>query len=267
MRVIFLLWVLLLFLVGCQFSEDSDFYESQKGLLVEYLWNTEQLPSGLPTVSTDVQSAWLNSMNNLKQTDLLNVSMPNDFFSVVYHFRAENSNNKLMIYHEGHQAKEFGEENIQVLVNAGYDVMFFSMPLWGMNSKHLDTHDNLFIFETPSFNPISLFITPVITSINYAETNYDYDSISMTGLSGGGWTTTLVAAVDDRVMRSYPVAGSMPTQFKADQTTGEYEETPDFFKQNITYEIMYYLGSYGKNREQVQILNKFFRLMSFMINH
>ncbi len=182
--------------------------------------------------------------------------MPNQFHSVVHHFQANNSNNKLFLYHEGHQTKNHAEKNIQILINKGYDVMFLSMPLYDQNSKNYDLHNNFTIMQNKTFNPISLFITPVIVSINHAKKNYDYNSISMTGLSGGGWTTTIAAAVDNRITKSYPVAGSMPLQFKK-TPRGEYEETPNFFKQNITYETMYYLGSYGKNRKQTQILNMY----------
>jgi hypothetical protein len=32
----------------------------------------------------------------------------------------------------------------------------------------------------------------------------------MLGLSGGGWSTTLAAAVDPRIQLSFPTAGSVP---------------------------------------------------------
>ena len=37
-----------------------------------------------------------------------------------------------------------------------------------------------------------------------------YKHIVMAGLSGGGWTTTISAAIDPRITLSMPIAGSMP---------------------------------------------------------
>ena len=36
----------------------------------------------------------------------------------------------------------------------------------------------------------------------------------MAGLSGGGWTTTLVGALDPRIDRLYPVSGSLPMHLR-----------------------------------------------------
>ncbi len=50
----------------------------------------------------------------------------------------------------------------------------------------------------------------MILAVNYAVGALGYDHIVMLGLSGGGWTTTLAAAVDARIALSMPVAGSVP---------------------------------------------------------
>lgn len=52
------------------------------------------------------------------------------------------------------------------------------------------------------------FIEPVVLAVNYAKA-LGYDEIVMLGLSGGGWTTTVSAAVDSRIKLSIPVAGSV----------------------------------------------------------
>lgn len=50
------------------------------------------------------------------------------------------------------------------------------------------------------------FIEPVVLTINYALT-LGYKRIIMSGLSGGGWTTTVAAAIDPRIQLSMPGAG------------------------------------------------------------
>jgi hypothetical protein len=53
-----------------------------------------------------------------------------------------------------------------------------------------------------------LLISQILT-INYALT-LGYKHVVMFGLSGGGWSTTIAAAVDSRITLSIPVAGSVP---------------------------------------------------------
>jgi hypothetical protein len=44
--------------------------------------------------------------------------------------------------------------------------------------------------------------------------SHSYKHIVMLGLSGGGWSTTLASAVDDRIRVSFPTAGSVPFALK-----------------------------------------------------
>ena len=62
------------------------------------------------------------------------------------------------------------------------------------------------------------FIEPVVLTINYAQT-LGYERFVMLGLSAGGWSTTLAAAVDPRIQLSFPTAGSVPFNLKI----GPYE--------------------------------------------
>jgi len=55
--------------------------------------------------------------------------------------------------------------------------------------------------------PLRYFVEPVAIGLNYTR-RLGYALTAMAGLSGGGWTTMLYAALDPRVQRSYPVAGS-----------------------------------------------------------
>src|SRR5882724_11589473 len=57
---------------------------------------------------------------------------------------------------------------------------------------------------------VRFFVEPIAAALNCLLADGGYRSVYMVGLSGGGWTTTLYAAIDPRVRRSYPVAGSLP---------------------------------------------------------
>jgi hypothetical protein len=48
-----------------------------------------------------------------------------------------------------------------------------------------------------------------VLTINYAL-SLGYKHVVLFGLSGGGWSTTIAAAIDPRISLSIPVAGSVP---------------------------------------------------------
>jgi hypothetical protein len=79
----------------------------------------------------------------------------------------------------------------------------------------------------------------------------------MAGLSGGGWTTNLLAAIDERIKYSFSVAGSMPVYYRSGGSMGDVEQfLPEFYRDIAGYPELYVLGAFGKGRKQVQILNR-----------
>ena len=46
----------------------------------------------------------------------------------------------------------------------------------------------------------------------------------MIGLSGGGWTTTVYAAIDPRIVKSIPVAGTLPLYLRGDHYNHDLEQ-------------------------------------------
>ncbi|MBU89923.1 hypothetical protein CMO94_00145 [Candidatus Woesearchaeota archaeon] len=242
----------------------------KRNSLIRYIWKGKGLPySKFPeTVEIDIKDARYSDLNNLKRIDKLVITMDYGFNSIVYFFHPVKNNNNLVIYHQGHEGDFiFGKRTIQFFLDNGYDVMAFSMPLLGMNNQpiaelpsfgviKLTSHDRLELLESYDFSPIKLFLEPVAVSLNYAE-NFDFDSISMIGLSGGGWTTTLYSAIDPRISKSYPVAGTLPTYLRSKRNLGDYEQhLPELYK-IANYLELYIIGSYGNNRKQIQILNKY----------
>jgi hypothetical protein len=142
------------------------------------------------------------------------------------------------------------------------------MPLRGKNKqgtitleklgdmKTLASHENLKFLD----HPLSFFAKPVIVMINYASLK-NFDAISMCGISGGGWTTTLLAAMDARINYSFPVSGSYPFFVRFEITEGrsygDFEQTyPQLYSQ-VNYLDMYILGSVGAHRFQTQIINRY----------
>jgi hypothetical protein len=106
------------------------------------------------------------------------------------------------------------------------------------------------------------FMEPIAVSLNYLETSYTADGFphyrdySMTGLSGGGWTTTLYAAIDPRIKTSIPVAGSVPMYLRWGSSLGDGEQTLPELYALAGYPDLYVLGTAGSDRRQVQVLNR-----------
>lgn len=65
-------------------------------------------------------------------------------------------------------------------------------------------------FEQQGDEVMRYFLEPVVLAVNYAVNVLGYKHVVMAGLSGGGWTTTLAAAIDPRIELSMPIAGSVP---------------------------------------------------------
>jgi len=80
----------------------------------------------------------------------------------------------------------------------------------------------------------------------------------MIGISGGGWTTTLVAALDDRINYSFSVAGSYPMFLRSESKNfGDYEQHNLELYQIANYLDLYVMASVGTDKKFVQIFNKY----------
>ena len=93
---------------------------------------------------------------------------------------------------------KFSRPEFAVIIacSQGYDVLVLSMPLKGINI--LDgvpsNHDWFRQWEAKGDQPLRYFVEPAILTINYAKQQLGYKHVHMMGLSGGGWTTTIVSA-------------------------------------------------------------------------
>ena len=244
----------------------EDFIDTRQRV-IRLLWGDSGLPLHAQphSVTMDVYDPRFASLENLLRIDRLVVQMEYAVNSIIYVLRPQESNQRLMIYHQGHLGDfVLGVETIQFFLRQGYTVAALTMPLRGMNSRPtveidrerlwLTDHEDFRRLESEHFFPVRLFLEPVVVLLNYALAEQAYDLVGMVGLSGGGWTTTLAAALDPRVDRSYPVAGSMPLALHG---FGDYEQRHPRLYAAATYLDLYVLGTLGDGRRQVQILNRY----------
>ena len=242
----------------------------KRDALIRYIWQGKGIPSlKLPDkVEEQIEDERYATLfeSDLKQIDKITVRMEHGLESIAYHFIPKKCCNKLIVYHQGHRGDFIkGINTIRACLRKGYSVMAFSMPLLGMNNKPtvylerfgkftLTKHEHLKLLQAP----IKYFMEPITVALNYAK-KFNYDEIHMLGISGGGWTTTIYAAIDTRIMQSFPVAGSYPIYLRSESRRdwGDFEQTlPDLYR-IANYPELYVMGSYGDRRKQIQMLNQY----------
>jgi hypothetical protein len=119
-------------------------------------------------------------------------------------------------------------------------------------------HDKLFDATLKEGSPLKFFLEPIVRTVNYlVKEKAGLKEIDMMGLSGGGWTTTVYAAIDVRIIKSFPVAGTLPLYLRGSNYNHDLEQYYAPLYGIAGYKDLYVLGSSGEGRMQVQILNRY----------
>ena len=240
--------------------------------LITLLWGESGLPSTLPSdVKKNFVDDRFDDLSAKSSIDKVTARMEFGLESYCYHFIPKSPNNRVILYHEGHNGDFLmGKKQIGKFLDAGYSVVAFSMPLMGRNNQptivlptignfRLERHDHIKFLKPQHGHPIKFFIEPVLIVLNYLSKNYNYSSVSMVGISGGGWTTTFVSALDERIQNSFSVAGSYPIHLRLPESGewGDYEQNEPKVYQTVNYLDLYILDSYGDRRKHLQIFNQY----------
>ena len=250
-------------------NSKNDILDKRKNL-INFIWKNTIPYSSSISIDKNIKDDRYQNLSNLKSINKLNIEMNYKINSISYLFLPENSNNELVIYHQGHSGDFIsGNDTIAFFINEGYSVLALSMPLLGMNNQPIidlnefgkmkfTNHRHLHLLESSDFSPVKFFVEPIGVSLNYLEKNYNFDSYHMIGISGGGWTTILFSAIDDRISQSYSVAGSFPMFMRSDsKNIGDYEQMIPEVYSIANYLELYLMGSFGNERKLLLIYNEF----------
>jgi len=238
--------------------------------LIDFIWKDGVLPIRLPdSIDHDISDKNFDSLPNLKKIDRITIEMKHGINSIAYLLHPkERQQDDLIIYHNGHSDYlHAGKNQIRFLLDRGYTVLVFSMPLGGMNSEpvlmlenkevKMMFHDDLYPLESDEFSPISYFVEPIAVSLNYIDQNFDFTNYHMIGISGGGWTAVIYPAIDQRISHSHSVAGSVPLELRTHPSDkGDYEQTLSELYQIANYYDLYVLASFGEGRKLTQVFNE-----------
>ena len=235
--------------------------------LIDFIWKEDGFPTHFPnSIEQGISDRNFDDLKNLKKIDRITIEMKHGVNSIVYLLHPQElSYNDLIIYHNGHgDYLHDGKKQIRFFLDRGYPVLVFSMPLAGMNSQpvmmldgsetKLESHNQFKFLESDKFSPISYFVEPITLSLNFIDKNFDYNNYHMVGISGGGWTTVMYPAIDERISYAASVAGSIPLELRVLQSDkGDYEQTLPELYQIANYYDLYVLGSFGADRKLTQI--------------
>src|SRR5438445_2045158 len=199
--------------------------EEKRHALIKCLWGTEGFPMRrLPdAVVTNIPSP-VRQLTNLARVDELRMELAPALQGLAYHFIPQQPNRELVVVHHGHACTldddsspadvGYGlQRTINALLREGYGVLGVFMPHMrpGDCTGH---HDDMFLTNTVG-SPIKYFLEPTALALNHVKTQSragqfpKYREFHITALSGGGWTTTLYAAIDPTIRCSFPVAGTI----------------------------------------------------------
>ena len=253
--------------------ETSENIKSKRVMLENYIWANDVIPiTKLPTkIERSYVDTKFDTFQNVERIDRISIDMKYGVDSIAYMFFPKQSNNELLIYHQGHRGDIlFGKSTIEFFLNEGYTILTFSMPLLGDNSKPtvyidelnenivLDNHDKLEFLESDKFSPIQFFVEPIYVSLNYIDSEFDFDSYNFVGLSGGGWVAIVYSGFDDRISKTVSVAGSLPFYLRtSSENFGDYEQKIPELYEIANYLELYIMASYGYERGLLQIFNEF----------
>ncbi len=240
--------------------------------LANYIWGEDGLPlHRLPDVlKGEVEDVLSRQFQSLATAVRWTIRMDHGIDSVALVLTPHRHVRDLaVIYQQGHEGSiSHGRHVIRRLLEHGYRVVALAMPLLGGNSQpviqfrrhgpvRLQDHDHFFLLDHEfGGNSIRFFIEPVLACINQLAAQ-GVKNFAMLGWSGGGWTTTLCAALDQRIGRSFSVAGSLPFSLRIRGELADYENHLPALYEIANYPELYVLAAYGPGRSSLQILNEF----------
>lgn len=248
--------------------------------LITYVWGSGGLPLSKLPAAADVTrvTSPLSGLTNLESVDRIVVRMDQGKTGLVHYYVPRARNSRAVVMVAGHACRadlndgpgsgrtDVGyQRTTKALLDAGYSVLFVYMPGYTPDSCAAG-HDQLFDNLPAVGNPLKYFLEPVTVALNYLQKGQAaiaYQDYSMVGLSGGGWTTTVYAALDTRIKHSFPVSGTVPLYMRVGNYSHDREQfdtkpldPANNFYRKAGYPDLYVLGSVGQGRRQYQILNR-----------
>lgn len=256
-------------------SKKIGFQNFQNDLKKKYILNESQI-----------------KFNQIKDEDLLNKIITNnnfELFSVSFYDVKEFGvliknkkfrSNNLIIYIQGHRGNPFDNKYFLDLknkyLNHNYDILALSMSNLGLNKvKFLSTHlefpnknsnnrrheiySDFKDLNYPEKKPLSLMLSGNYYLIKNILLKKNYDKIILTGISGGGFYTTLLTPIINEIDISISFSGTKPLHYVYYRCCHDWEQKYSSIWKKYNYEDFYYMSTFRLKN------NSIFRRKSYQI--
>ncbi len=250
---------------------DSVMLEAKRKELLRFVWGDHRVPwdEHPGDIQQNIVDPLFEDAGISDPADILTTHMPQGLLATAYLFLPRHFNSTLIIYHTGHIGHFWHDRHIiGWLLQRGFPVLALSMPLFPPNNSptvrlpdgsdvDLNSHGDFSVLHANGLPVMLYFLEPIMKSLNYALDAYSFSDAVMLGYSGGGWTSVLYPAIDDRIRLSYSVAGSLPRYLRTPADRGDFEQKVRPLYDIANYLDLYLMASYGEGRRHVQVQIEF----------
>jgi len=226
----------------------------------------EALPSGPPPeVRSDIEDPDFEALLESARLDELVFDASQGLGSRAYHFVPDGPpQDTTLIFLLGHAGDFSGEVIIpESFVPDGYPVLELGMILQGPNRSDRSIelpggdkrtvggdHSVLGPLTSEGLNAMRLFMQPVALAVDYALARSE--RVVLAGISGGGWTVDVYAALDPRLAGAVSISGSIPHPLREGADLGDFEQRIERPIYAIAgFETLYLLSAMEQPHRQV----------------
>jgi len=144
-------------------------------------------------------------------------------------------------HHSGGKAASYKQARCINLAKRG--MLALNFEFIGMGQLQADSrHDNMAQLNVTGLSGVGLFYLAMKNGLDILldHENADPTRVAMTGLSGGGWQTIVLSALDPRITASIPVAGYTSLRARLDhyEDIGDLEQVPVDLATILDYQHM-----------------------------
>jgi lysophospholipase L1-like esterase/pimeloyl-ACP methyl ester carboxylesterase len=235
--------------------------ERKRTELIEFIWGPAGFPKGRPAKAEKGVPSPVAGLTALQTVERFTIQMPAGQENTTHLLTPKQPNGRLIVLHHGHactfddagEARGGGMANTTArFLEAGYSVLLAHMPHFRPGDCAGPAHRDLFALPVGEGSALKLFFDPVAQSLNAVRRRYR--RVDMVGLSGGGWTTTVYAALDPAIRASFSVAGAVPLHLRTLGSVGDLEQFLPAFYRRVGYPDLFVMGAMG--RQQTHIYNR-----------
>lgn len=235
--------------------------DRKRAELIEFIWGAAGFPKGRPAKMEKAVASPIAGLTGLRGVERFTIQMPAGQENTTHHLIPTKGNGRLVVLHHGHACTFDDAGDVRTagmaktaarLLEAGYAVLLVHMPHFRPGDCAGPSHADLFALPVGEGSALKLFLEPTAQSLNVLRGRYK--RVDMVGLSGGGWTTTVYAALDPTIRYSFPVAGAVPLHLRSSGSIGDLEQFLPAFYRRAGYPDLFVMGAMG--RQQMHIFNR-----------